>query len=167
MDHLTRQYRRLIIAGLDLTHSLRCVRELLARVPLPPVETNGVVYALNLAAVISYSRAFTANKTGTSRPTTACLPSSVLKIYDPAEHAIHSNVLARRDREFAHSDADALEVQFTILPGGGEAGSVRQTQQVFNHPTLRQFELMIVRMLAAIDERKRDLASKLGPGTHS
>lgn len=69
-----------------------------------PEENRCLVIALNMAAIIAYSRPFLDSKGELAHNR---LPGKVLKILSEEEKEVHETVLKDRNTMMAHSDADA------------------------------------------------------------
>ena len=71
-----------------------------------PRENRQLVIALNMAAIVAYSRPFLDSK-GERELAHNRLPRKVLKILSKKEREVHEAVLEDRNTAVAHSDADA------------------------------------------------------------
>jgi hypothetical protein len=69
-----------------------------------PKENRHLVIALNMAAVVAYSRPFLNSGSDLAHNR---LPSRVLRILNAEELALHETVIEDRNTMMAHSDADA------------------------------------------------------------
>jgi len=67
-------------------------------------ENRHMVHALNLAAIVAYSRPFKVSRGQLALKT---LPEDILSGFDEDKMKIHQQVLNDRDTMMAHSDADA------------------------------------------------------------
>ena len=80
-----------------------------------PRENRHLVIALNMAAVVAYSRPFVKNRGELAHNR---LPSGVLRILTEREREIHDTVLEDRHTMMAHSDADA-NGSIPLVPSDG------------------------------------------------
>ncbi len=69
-----------------------------------PEENRQLVIALNMAAIVAYSRPFLDSRGELAH---SRLPGKVLRILSVKEREVHETVLVDRNTAMAHSDADA------------------------------------------------------------
>ena len=95
-----------------------------------PRENRQLVIALNMAAIVAYSRPFLDSRGELAHNR---LPGKVLKILSAKEREVHEAVLVDRNTVMAHSDADAnlaiplvmeLENRKVIIPKNASAYEV-------------------------------------------
>lgn len=76
-------------------------------------QSDEVRSALILAAIISYARPFTANKSVSSAGATPTLPLKPSKDLTQEENALHETLLRLRNKALAHSDYELKPVKRT------------------------------------------------------
>lgn len=117
-----RLYRRLWLSRVDLEEAGATVDEILRQnLPLPRRERPGpLLMALTTALVVSYARPFI-NSRGQSAVAEKAVPGSLLRVLSSREREFHDTLILVRNREVAHSDAEAMELSLRLYPDGDSA----------------------------------------------
>jgi hypothetical protein len=156
-----RQYRRLWLSLDDLAEAKAAAEQLLdARIPIPKTERPGVVLmSLTTAIVIAYSRPFV-HVRGESAEADRTVPGALLRGLTAAQRELHNDIVAMRNREVAHSDAELVELELRLLADGHIAIG-RNTRRPFNRGTLRSIVRLVSKVESAIDQRCEELRQVL------
>jgi hypothetical protein len=106
LRHERALYKRVVLAFFDVTEA--CLY--LERLRVADNSGDEVMRdAFVTAFVIGYGRCFADSRSGPGA--LVRLPDRLLRALDPAELALHHRLMNLRNTEFAHSDADAANVQ--------------------------------------------------------
>jgi hypothetical protein len=99
-------YKRVVIASHDLADARACLNRLLG--------LNGERRAsLTAALVLAYGRCCAPSRSTAGVP--AAVPGSYRMSLDVSQRGLHDRLLALRDEQYAHSDADAASVRVSVL----------------------------------------------------
>lgn len=151
-----RLYRRLWLARLDLEEAAAILNELLAqRIPLPRSKpAGGLLLALNTALVVAYARPFV-NSRGNS-VADRVVPGSLLRVLNSAERELHETLIAQRNKEVAHSDADFLDLFLEVFPEG-DGAILKATRQPMKRVALRTLQRILLKLDREIESRCEEL----------
>lgn len=116
-------------------------------------EASEIQNALNIAVVISYARTFTRHD-GYGNITD--VNEELLKEFDEAEMELHRKIIRDRHKEFAHSDAEANDVQ---IYSEGFSFSMRTVRELLDKTELEGIKKMVVK----ISEEIQRQISKIKP----
>jgi len=146
-----RLYRRLWLADIDLAEAKATIDELLkSKIPLPRRNRGPpLLMALTTALVVSYARPFV-NSRGQSAVANKTVPGSLLRVLTAREREFHEWILGIRNREVAHSDAEALELSLHLYPNGHGA-ILRVSREPFRRVELRALRRMIEKLTGEIE----------------
>ncbi|PAP80840.1 hypothetical protein B1759_05570 [Rubrivirga sp. SAORIC476] len=158
-----RLFRRLVISDEDLYEALSFADLLLSRQLCDPLvdwnddgflngEDHIILRGLSQSAIVAYSRPFLSSKG--AKAAKPVLPERIWKpLYDSDDLALHYELLARRKRAVAHSDADVWEAEVDIFAG-------RAT--VVTGPPIRDFdEQELRRLISMIGKLIEELADRI------
>jgi hypothetical protein len=156
-----RLYRRLYLARMDLEESRATVQDLLARRILPPRNKppSPILLALTTALVVSYARPFV-NSRGQSDVAEKAVPGVLLRVLTASEREIHEAILAMRNKEVAHADADILDIRLELFEGG-DGAVLKNSRAPFTRPILKRIQRMIEKLEGAMDQRCEELRTEL------
>jgi hypothetical protein len=156
-----RSYRRLWLAQVDLEEAKATVDELLRlRLPIRRFDRPAPLQmALTTALVVSYARPFV-NSRGQSSYADKTIPGSLLKTFSSGDREFHRVLLDIRNREVAHSDAEAMELSLKLFPDGHGA-ILRVARDPFTLAELRKLRRMIEKLQSQIDNRCTELRTIL------
>jgi hypothetical protein len=156
---------RLYITQEDLSQASRFGHLILKRGSHEGAEDDPdirlVSQALDIALIVSYSRPFTLFL-GKNKRKEPMLPESLLAVLDKEERILHDDLLNRRNKEYAHSDASQIEVRYYTWPLGilpiGRNRFIPLTR-----PMVQKVVAMSDKLYLKIDELRRDLEATSDP----
>jgi hypothetical protein len=156
-----RQYRRLWLTEIDLEEARGSINEILKR-DLRRGSTHrptSLLQSLTTALIVAYSRPFVMSR-GDTAFADRTVPGSLLRVFTSGERAFHEQLIALRNREVAHSDADVTQVSLELLPEG-HGGICRVTRDPLPRPQLRTLLTMIDKLEDELDRRFEELRTRL------
>jgi len=118
-------------------------------------ECNTIQIALNIAVVISYSRNFT-NNYGFFN--TKDINKFLIQCYTKAEVKLHKIVLEKRNKEFAHSDASANNIQ--IFSEGDFLFGINRLRQPLEFNDLDLLHKMVFKLREEVERQIGNLSAK-------
>ena len=118
--------------------------------------------ALTTALVVSYARPFV-NSRGQSTFAEKTVPGSLLRVLSSNEREFHDVLVRIRNREVAHSDADAMELSLKLYPDG-DGAILRVSREPFRRAELRALRRMIDKLEREIESRCVEIRSVLPLG---
>lgn len=156
-----RLYRRLYLSRSDLEEARATAEDLLARrISVPRrKQPSPLLMAMNTALVVSYARPFIHSR-GQSTIADKAVPGVLLRSLTANEREAHDAIIALRNKEVAHSDADALEMYLDVFPGG-DGAIVRTGREPFRRPELRFILRLITKLESALNDRCEELRREL------
>ena len=156
-----RLYRRLWLSRIDLHEAKATIEEILKSNLLFPrrKEPSALLVALTTALVVSYARPFV-NSRGQSAVAERSVPGSLLRVLTSSERELHDVLIAMRNREVAHSDADVLDISIELFPGG-DGGICRVARHPLRRIELRAINRMIEKLALEIERRCEELRKEL------
>ena len=152
-----RLYRRLWFTQADLDEAKATIDELLRLAPPIPrrEKASPLLTALTTALVVSYSRPFV-NSRGQSTYADRTTPGSLLKVLSSSEREFHELILIIRNREAAHSDAEAMELSLKLYADGHSA-ILRIAREPFRRSELRKLRRIIEKLEKQVERRCEEL----------
>jgi hypothetical protein len=156
-----RQYRRLWLTEIDLEEARGSITEIIKR-DLRRGSTykpTSLLQSLTTALIVSYSRPFVMSR-GDTEFADRTVPGSLLKVFTASERAFHEQLIALRNREVAHSDAEVTQVTLELLPEG-HGGICRVTREPLPRPQLRTLLTMIDKLEGELSRRFEELRTRL------
>jgi hypothetical protein len=159
-----RLYRRLWLSRVDLEESKATIDELLRlNLPLPKKDRpSPLLMALTTALVVSYSRPFI-NSRGQSAVAEKTVPGTLLRVLSSNQRAFHDFLLDLRNREVAHSDAEAMELSLKLY-ADGDSAVLRIAREALRKKELLVLRRMIVKLEDEIERRCVELRCLLPIG---
>ena len=97
---------------------------------------------------------------GSSQFADRAVPGSLLKAFSPKERQFHEHLIAMRNQEVAHSDADLTQVSLELLEEG-HGGICKVTRDPLRRPQLRLLLTMIDKLEGQLQARFELLRTKL------
>ncbi len=160
-EALLRQYRRLWLTEIDMEEAKGAILEILKRNlrrsrNRPPTP---LLQSLTTALVVAYARPFVMSR-GDSKFADRTVPGSLLKAFSPGEREFHETLIAMRNQEVAHSDADLTLVSLELLDDG-HGGICKVTRDPLSRPQLRQLLKMIDKLEGELQDRFAVLRTRL------
>ena len=125
-----------------------------------PRENRHLTIALNMAAVVAYSRPFVKNRGELAHNR---LPSGVLRILTEREREIHDIVLEDRHRMMAHSDADANGSIPLVMETGNSKILVPKNANAYETLLLPEAMSVLHAMAYKLQERCFELREEMLP----
>jgi hypothetical protein len=77
-----------------------------------------------------------------------------------SEREIHEAILAMRNKEVAHADADILDIRLELFEGG-DGAVLKNSRAPFTRPILKRIQRMIEKLEGAMDQRCEELRTEL------
>lgn len=122
-----KQIKRLIISQQDIFAACSYINQLLKHRYHDPDYLDNIeefsnsdeyvnMEALTIAFIISYSRPFIDNDGETTA--TPSLPQKSIRSLNVEEKKLHHEIIAKRNKAVAHSDADLYDAHISMLEGG-------------------------------------------------
>lgn len=159
-----RLYRRLWLSRVDLEEAKATIDEILRlNLPLPRRERPcPLLMALTTALVVSYARPFV-NSRGQSAVAERTVPGSLLRVLSSDQRVFHDYLIDVRNREVAHSDADAMELSLRLY-ADGDSAVLRIAREPFRKKELRILRRIVVKLENEIEHRCVELRQVLPLG---
>jgi hypothetical protein len=156
-----RLYRRLWLSRVDLEEARATIDELLQlNLPLPKKDRpSPLLMALTTALVVSYSRPFV-NSRGQSAVAEKTVPGSLLRVLSSNQRAFHNYLIDVRNREVAHSDAEAMELSLKLY-ADGDSAVLRISREPLRKKELQALRRMVVKLEGEIERRCIELRQVL------
>jgi len=156
-----RLYRRLYLARIDLEEARATVVDLLSRkIALPRRKLpSPLLLAMTTALVVAYARPFVHSR-GHSVVADKSVPGALLRGLTSKERELHEYLVNLRNKEVAHSDADALEMSLKLY-ADGDGAIFRNTRSPFPRSALTVILRVIEKLDKALDQKCQDLRQEL------
>jgi hypothetical protein len=111
-------------------------------------HSTSVRRAILVAAIVAYSRPFTANNGGASKRTTPTLIGNPKKILaDQVDYMLHTRILEVRNQAIAHSDEGRNPVRRVMGQSTGFVMSARLFDVLSENISVRSFRVIVKRMI--------------------
>jgi hypothetical protein len=111
-------YKRLVLASHDLDEAREYLRSVAAFASSPSGDRTdrAIVSALVTSFVVSYGRCFVGSELGEKE--LPRVPERGRRKLSVDERSLHDRLIALRNREFAHSDAEVADIRVGVTPSG-------------------------------------------------
>ena len=152
-------YRRLVLSHQDLQEAAESHARLLELSEFdrhPLLEQSADTAAHFMRMVVAYVRPWSGNRQG-ERPVRAekSLSADLRSEFSAAESAMHERLKDLRNKEFAHSDAEAADVTIASVPPDTAAAVWRRTRLPFTREEMTTIGECIRKLrTAVVDEKK-------------
>lgn len=162
-------YRQLLrnkISQIDISVALNIGKIIIENHYHEQPEKREILNALNAAMIISYGRPFSGNDKG-SKNKLGDLPCKILSIYDDKENVMHKDLINRRNKIFAHSDYDMIDMKINhILDNDWENPTLMGNGKYFYFFPYEISNVKIIvemcgKLLSELGKRQNDFAAIL------
>lgn len=162
MDNMKQDIAFLAMIEDDFREARDFIISLLANHPDGPDyrEASTEHRALDLSTVTTYGRIFKISR-GFGDPQPHI--DAILGTYSTSQRTLHGQVLTARDKEYAHSDADANKIE--VYPDGPFRLSRKVIREPLSHAQLRMLQEMVVQGMDTIGRRRESLERRLRAAT--
>jgi hypothetical protein len=154
---------RLILSEWDLLEAQTYAGEILGAATTGAIAGTYTRRALNVALVVVYARAFKKNRPPSAGAVAEKLPDDVIDVLNADEKSLHEQVLTIRDREIAHSDPDARQLQVPYSTELEATIPMGRAPTVLPHDQVDRLGAMIEKLLIEVSGRRLRLDEELRP----
>ena len=118
-----------------------------------------LMQSLTTALIVSYSRPFVMSR-GDIAFADRTVPGTLLRVFTSGERTFHERLIALRNREVAHSDAEVTQVSLELLPGG-HGGICKVTREPLPRSQFRTLLTMIDKLENELNRQFIELRTRL------
>ncbi len=163
-----RLYKRLVISYHDLAEARNYLFRLLGEdgTVAPDPADKVLRSALQTAFIVAYARPFSGNKA--AEDVLPDIPGQFVRQLTPEQRALHSEVIRRRNEEFAHSDPSAADVSIYVSDIDTTPRYATPVSSVTRAPLsgeeLRTVDALCERLYAYVFDKMQELATNFRLG---